>query len=60
MAPSPSELALREQSPFNFAVVDEASGGGGKRGKGGKGFGGWVRWFGQQYAVAVPGVKKQL
>ena len=23
MAPSPSELALREQSPFNFAVVDE-------------------------------------
>eukprot|EP00438_Fugacium_kawagutii_P009495 Skav200305 [mRNA] locus=scaffold4329:108288:110059:- [translate_table: standard] len=24
MAPSPSELALREKSPFNFAVVDEA------------------------------------
>eukprot|EP00434_Breviolum_minutum_P027931 symbB.v1.2.024712.t1/scaffold2359.1/size81413/2 len=23
MAPSPSELALREKSPFNFAVVDE-------------------------------------
>eukprot|EP00913_Durusdinium_trenchii_P000312 g285.t1 len=23
MAPSPSELALREQTPFNFAVVDE-------------------------------------
>ena len=27
MAPSPSELALREKSPFNFAVVDEATGG---------------------------------
>ena len=25
MAPSPSELALREKSPFNFAVVDEAT-----------------------------------
>lgn len=37
MAPSPSELALREKSPFNFAVVDEAPG----RGVGCGRCGGW-------------------
>lgn len=35
MAPSPSELALREKSPFNFAVVDEATR---------KGCGVWEMW----------------